>query len=160
MKPLLYLLSGLLIGAVLTQTLDQPTTASATSTLSPEETFDEWLKPGAVMGLHHMVLREGIDRSEAERFLKEHYFPGWRDAMPGSRVFMLEGERGAKAGSFVFFWIFEDVETRDRYFPAEDGPTEEYAKYRSTLDELYGEDGFPKYATWEEGTSTDYVVIQ
>lgn len=158
MKPLLYLTLGLLLGAVLTKSLDQPATAS--TTMSPAESSDEWLKPGAVMGLHHMVLREGIDRDEAKRFLQEEYFPGWRDAMPGSRVFMLEGERGAKEGSFVFLWVFDDQAARDRYFSGEEGPTEEYAKYRSALDGLYVEDGFPKYATWEDGTSTDYVVIQ
>ena len=158
MKSFIYLLLGLLIGAALTKVTDQP--ASATTTISPYEASEEWLKPGAVMGLHHMVLREGVEREEAERFLKETYFPGWRDAMPGSRVFMLEGERGAKEGSFVFLWVFENQESRDRYFPSEDGPTDEYTKHRSALDELYGEDGFPKYATWEEGTSTDYVVIQ
>lgn len=146
------------MGTVLAKSFDRP--ARATTTISPSEPFEEWLKPGAVMGLHHMVLREGIARDEAERFLKDEYFPGWRDAMPGSRVFMLEGERGAKEGSFVFLWVFDDLETRSRYFPGEDEPTEEYTKLRSALDWLYADDKFPKYATWKEGTSTDYVIIQ
>lgn len=158
MKPLVSLFFGLVLGVLFTKTFEQP--ARATTAALPDEQLDEWLKPGAVMGIHHMILKEGVDRDEAERFLKEEYFPGWRDAMPGSRVFMLEGERGAEAGTFAFFWVFEDLDARNRYFPDEDGPTDEYRKYRSKLDWLYAEDKFPKYGAWSDGPSTDYVVVQ
>ena len=155
---LLFLSLGLLLGIGLTISLDQA--VQATTPESNTLAMIDWLKPGAVMGLHHMVVKEGADRAAFEGFLREEFFPAWRDAMPGSRVFMLEGERGAKAGTFAFLWVFEDLETRNRYWPEADESTEEYKELHSKLDWVFSEDKFPKYAMWEEGTVTDYVVVQ
>lgn len=148
---------GIALGVAGPKVLLQPVQADDRSAQIETE---EWLKPGAIFGIHTLVPKEGADPVEAQRFLRERFFPAWRDAVPGSRVFMIEAERGAKEGTVAFLWVFADKNTRNQYFPQKDVPTDLYRQHRAKLDPLYTEEGLPKYFTWEEGTATDYEVTQ
>ena len=154
---LLFLSLGLLLGIGLTKLLDQA--VNATSPESDRSQMINCLKPGAVLSIRNLVVKEGVDREAFEGFLREEFFPAWRDAMPGIPVFMLEGERGAKAGTFAFLRVIEDLETRNRYWPKPNSSTAEYQEVRRKVDWVFAEDKFPKYGMVEEGTLTNYIVV-
>lgn len=121
-----------------------------------------WLKPGAVVGLYHMLVKDSIDQAEHETFLKNEYFSTWSDLVPGSRTYYLKGERGERNGQHVFFWIFDSIDDRNRYYPTKDESTAEYDKLQERVDWLYTDDKFYKYAkpaAWDFNFSTDFVFF-
>jgi hypothetical protein len=146
-----------LIGAALTQ-LMRPESVT-TATIDGQEVAG-WLKPGAVLSLHRMAAKPDVDRAEVERFLETEYFPAWAEAFPGSRVFMLRGERGENAAEYGFLWVFESLEARNRYFPVPNEPTDEYTElHEAQLRWLYADDKLPRHAAFA-GSATDYVIVR
>lgn len=132
--------------------LVQPvTTPSVSDTL--------WLRQGALFGAYTLVVRPEADTAAMERFLRRDYFPAWATLIPGSRVYYLEGERGARPGTKVFFWIFESLAQRAQYYPEDGVSTPEYRRLRSTVDWLYADSTLDRYASSYEDEYTDYLVI-
>ncbi len=126
----------------------------------PSGKAEIFLQEGSVIGFHFLKYKEPCDKAENERFLKQEYFPNWRNLMPGSRVYFLRGERGAREGRDVFCWVFKNEEARDVYFPEKNVSTPVYAERRKTINWLYTENTFYKYNEgWEWDLSADYVVI-
>lgn len=119
-----------------------------------------FLQEGSAVGFHFIKYREPYGKAENEQFLRTEYFPNWRDLMPGSRVYYLMGERGARAERGVFCWVFQSAEARDNYFPQRDESTPAYQELRKTIDWLYTDQKFYKHnAGWEGELSADYMVI-
>jgi len=118
-----------------------------------------WLRQGALFGAYTLVVRPEANTAAMERFLRRDYFPAWATLIPGSRVYYLEGERGARQGTKVFFWIFESLTQRAKYYPADGVSTPEYRRLRSTVDWLYADSTLDRYASAYEDEYTDYVVI-
>ncbi len=130
----------------------------------PEKHFQEsdtiFLKKGSVIGVHFIVPLEGSDKSKGEAFLRNKYFPGWRDLFPGSRVYYLKGEKGIEKDKNTFLWVFKDVNELSRYFPRPDSSTELYNTLRHKIDWLYADSTFNYYfGGYDESQASDYVVI-
>lgn len=105
------------------------------------------LQRGALFGAYHLTERPGIDQAAAERFFRRDYFPAWADLIPGSRVYYVTGNRGKEAGKRVFFWLFESRATRNLNYPEDGVSTPAYKKRRATVDWLYADSTFDRYAT-------------
>lgn len=118
-----------------------------------------WLHEGALFGAYTLVLRPDVDTTALERFLRRDYFPAWANLIPGSRVYYLEGERGARPKTKVFFWIFESLAERAKYYPQDGVSTPEYRRRRATVDWLYADSTLDRHATAYEDAYTDFVII-
>lgn len=118
------------------------------------------LQNGSLVGIHFLRHKPDYDPVAGEAFLREQYFPHWRDLMPNSRVHYLKGERGAQQGSDVFFWVFKDKASRNALFPERDEPTETYQERRASIDWLYTDTTFYRHNDgWVDSLSADYLVI-
>lgn len=119
-----------------------------------------YLKKGSLLGFHFVDTLTEADPQERHLFLREQYFPTWRDLMPNSRVYFLQGERGINKNRSCFFWVFKDQKSRDFLFPEKDAGTPEYDIRRKSVDWLYTDTTFYKYAKgWVDSLSADYLVI-
>jgi hypothetical protein len=80
----------------------------------------------SVYGLHRVRLRPGVDPEEFERFTLSEFLPALQALhAPGVQFALLKAERGAESGEYQFMMVFDDVATRDRYFPEETRASEE-----------------------------------
>ena len=69
-----------------------------------------------VYGLHEIELQPGVEPDEYERFFAEELAPS--PELPGWKVHLLKGDRGARAGKSLVLLEIESPEARDRYFPS------------------------------------------
>ena len=82
----------------------------------------------------------------------------------GQTTYVLKGDRGIRAGKYVFVFEYESVEARDRDSP---GHNSDSAELEQWLADHYGEVGalFDKLSTfvkpeWDIGIHyTDYIVV-
>jgi hypothetical protein len=80
----------------------------------------------SVYGLHRVRLRPGVDPEEFERFALSEFLPALQALhVPGVQFALLKAERGAEAGEYQFMMVFDDIATRDRYFPEETRASDE-----------------------------------
>jgi hypothetical protein len=109
-----------------------------------------------VFGLHEIELRPDVDPAEYERLFAEEI--ATQPTLPGWTVQLLRGDRGPRTGKFLLLFEIESVEARDRYFPNEGQPSEEFTSFL---------DQHPKLATAMEKSSTleaadlaaDYLLV-
>ena len=123
---------------------------------------DFFLEQGALLGMHFAIHKEGTSLPESRNFLRYDFFPAWKDLCPGSKVFYLRPDRGQHIGREGFFWVFQDEEARNVYFPQKDFPTEEFENRRASVNWLYTDSTFFKYFKFgmnTSGYSSDYEVI-
>ena len=118
-------LIGVAIGFGCAKALDQPAVAD-----SAQEMVDQ-LKPGAVFGLMHIEVEEGVDMNELQNYLATETIPhlnrAWEKTGSGIKNYLVQGERGAKEGMYGVLFYFPDLDARNRFFPTE-GPRDEYDK--------------------------------
>jgi hypothetical protein len=79
-----------------------------------------------VYGFHRVNLRPSVDPLTFERFALEQFLPALNALnAPGVEFHVLKADRGVRESEFIFMMVFDDVETRDRYFPQPDHPSDE-----------------------------------
>jgi hypothetical protein len=109
-----------------------------------------------VFGLHEIELRPEVDPAEYERLFAEEF--ATQPMLPGWTVQLLRGDRGPRTGKFLLLFEIESLEARDRYFPNEGQPSEEFTSFL---------DQHPKLAAAMEKSSTleaadltaDYLLV-
>ena len=108
-----------------------------------------------VYGIHVVELNEGTSCEFFESFVTERFLPALPlNKTPGVRASLLKGDRGARANQYVFLFEFDDVETRNRYFPGELEISQELAELIAPLREVS--------EVWDAAsrrTKTDYIVL-
>jgi hypothetical protein len=107
-----------------------------------------------VVAIHEIELHPGVKEEDYERFFTEEFAPAY-SAVPGWKITLLKGDRGARAGKYVVTVEIESVETRDRHYPAPDQPSEELQRYTHDLTPLFEKAG--TYAV--VSSTTDYVAV-
>jgi hypothetical protein len=80
-----------------------------------------------VFGLHEIELRPEADPAEYERYFAEAV--ATQPMLQGWTVKLLRGDRGPRTGKFLVLYEIESVEARDRYFPNEGQPSEEFTRF-------------------------------
>jgi hypothetical protein len=114
-----------------------------------------------VFGMHEVELRPGVDPEDFEQFVAKemsevHQFPGWRS-------YLLKGDRGVRAGKYLWVFEVESVATRDRFAPTPDTDSAEAEEFQRQHPETIAV--FEKWAAITlPGTGpghifTDYVVL-
>ena len=113
-----------------------------------------------VYGLHEIELQPGVEPEEYERFFAEEIAPS--PMVPGWKVHLLRGERGARVGKFLVLLEIESVEARDRYFPNPGEESEEVTRFFEQHPEAAAAlEKWNKMGPFGSRTdiSTDYVAV-
>jgi hypothetical protein len=113
-----------------------------------------------VCGLHEIELQPGVEPEEYERFFAEEIAPS--PMVPGWKVHLLRGERGARVGKFLVLLEIESVEARDRYFPNPGEESEEVTRFFEQHPEAAAAlEKWNKMGPFGSRTdiSTDYVAV-
>jgi len=120
-------------------------------------TFSQTLEKGNVLGLHILTIKPNPDVTfnQYMDFFMNKYVPKYEESFPGLKLRVLKGIRGEHENSFGLLFMFDSVETRDKYWPKM-GESSELAqqcfdKLRPTTDELQ------KLGSWSS-IHTDWVV--
>ena len=113
-----------------------------------------------VYGLHEIELQPGVEPEEYERFFAEELAPS--PMVPGWRVHLLKGDRGARAGKFLVLLEIESLEARYRYFPRPGEESEEFTRFLEQHPETAAAmEKWERYSTIhsENDITTDYVAV-
>jgi hypothetical protein len=102
-----------------------------------------------VFGLHEIELRPDADPAEYERYFAEQ--AAMQPMLKGWTAKLLRADRGPRTGKFLILYEIESVEARDRYFPKEDQPSEEFTSFLDQHPEVT--------AAWEKATALEAAVI-
>ena len=115
-----------------------------------------------LFGMHALELRPGVTAAAFEQFVREELSQlRQRD---GQVTYVLKGDRGARAGKYLFVFAYASVEQRDRDTPH---PNQDSAELTAWLQEHHADVGavFERLSTlvapeWDIGMHyTDYVLI-
>lgn len=109
-----------LAGSSLTWTSTQSTEPLADLTLESSRLLPS-TAPGNIVAIREVNLKQDVDPDEFERFVAEEFTPTFEKHVPGVRAFILKGTRGDRKGGYAFVLVFDSENTRDFYFPTEDG---------------------------------------
>ncbi|HBY92930.1 MAG: hypothetical protein M5U01_14885 [Ardenticatenaceae bacterium] len=108
-----------------------------------------------VFGIHVVELCPGVTAEEFERFVLETFLPALPVSQtPGVDIHLLKGDRGERAGKYIFMFEFDSIEARNRYFPAPGRPSEELKRLIEPLRPLS-----KKWEALSARAKTDYVVL-
>ena len=120
-------------------------------------TFSQTLEKGNLIGFHTLTINVNPDvtfNQYMDLFMNK-YVPKYEESFPGLKLYVVKGIRGKDENSFGLLFMFDSVETRDKYWPKM-GESSELAqqyfdKLRPTTDELQ------KLGSWSS-IHTDWVV--
>ena len=62
--------------------------------------------------MHEVMLKPGASEAEFEQFVEEKMYPSWE--VPGTAIQVLKGDRGERAGKYLFVVEFNSVALRDK----------------------------------------------
>jgi hypothetical protein len=77
--------------------------------------------PPRVYSLYKGELKEGVEATKFDQFIKEKFVPAWKQPVDGMRVMVAKGDRGERKGKYQVVIAFDKEETRKKYFPGEEG---------------------------------------
>ncbi len=110
-----------------------------------------------VISVQHLVLRPGVQPAAFEEFLVRAVsgVAPW----PGMKSYVAKGDRGDLVGQYALIFEFDDVATRNRYFPQPDVLGPEAQQHLEKWLPFVSE--WQQYATWAGSPSvfTDYMVL-
>lgn len=104
-----------------------------------------------IIGIHHITLHPGVKLEDFTAFLKRAV-PAV-EAWPGVRTTILVADRGHYAGQLIHLLEFDDLATRDRYFPADGSPGDALPRL-GAMASFIAE--WQQYATFADGTNVKW----
>jgi hypothetical protein len=116
-----------------------------------------------LFGMHELELRPGVAPEDFERFVVAELSHLLH--REGQSTYVLKGDRGERAGKYVFVFEYDSVESRDRDSPAPNQDSEELfawlAAHRDEVDALFERLSTFVLPDWDIGRHyTDYVVVE
>ena len=120
--------------------------------------FGQTLQEGNIIAVraYEITLQPDVTMNQFLDFWKNKWKPAQERAYPGTKVFLLKGDRGEHANQIGVITYFESKELRDKYWPkeGEPGPFDEAAS------EIYAplmEEG-SKFVVDSKSVYTDWVI--
>lgn len=110
---------------------------------------------GEVIGIHYLNVKNKMG-DKFEEFVVKEFNPGMYNKIPGVNFYIMKGDRGDMKGHYIFVWVFDTIERRNEYYPAEGQPTQ---KFNDLFEPLRGLDEKLQAFLDEEESYTDYIVI-
>ncbi len=113
--------------------------------------FGQSFQKGSILALRTdaPTLNPGVTMNQYADFMINKFAPEIEKLFPGTKVFLLKGDRGEQKGGYAMLIWVESVELRDKLFGAEDSETQ--SKLLPIMEEL------GKFATLS-GNYTDWVI--
>jgi hypothetical protein len=116
------------------------------------------LKKGAVVALHtySFILKPDVTLNQFTDFMMNKYIPESEKDFPGTKMYLLNGDRGEKKNQIGFLVYFETVQIRDKYYPTSDKTSPEgdaaSVKMKAVSDEMM------KYISDYTQIYTDWII--
>jgi hypothetical protein len=84
--------------------------------------FGQTLKKGCIIAFRPftVTLQPNVTIEQYQDFMLREYFPELEKAFPGSKAFLLKGNRGTHKDGLAWIWYFDSEQTRGTYWD-EDG---------------------------------------
>ncbi len=113
------------------------------------------LQSGNVFGLHanKITLKDNVTPAEFEEFYLKEYAPAFEKSFPGTRLYLLKGDRGEYQGDYGEFIYFKSLDERNYWIPepgtmSEKGE-EAWSKFQPAQDKMNGMlEAKSKYTDW------------
>jgi len=84
--------------------------------------FGQTLQKGVVLAIRHstdLVLKPDVTMNQYQEVVMNKWFPEMEKLFPGTKMFILKGDRGDMANGYAWVWYFESTEVRNKYFDSE-----------------------------------------
>lgn len=84
--------------------------------------FGQTLKKGATLAIRTssgLILKPDVSMNQYLDVAMNKWAPELEKLFPGTKTFILKGDRGEMAHSYAWVWYFETVEIKDKYFDSE-----------------------------------------
>jgi|WetSurSiteA1Bulk_404760.scaffolds.fasta_scaffold00146_14 hypothetical protein len=117
------------------------------------------LKKGAVIAVrsYTVTLQPDVTMNQYLDFYLNKYIPAFEENMPGLKMYVLIGDRGAKKNQMGEIWYFESREIRNKYWPTEEGEGSDEVK--AALDKMKPiVEEFSKYLLYQTEEFTDWII--
>jgi hypothetical protein len=120
--------------------------------------YSQILKKDVVIAVstYTITLQPGVTMEQYVDFLMKKYIPEYEKNFPGSKMYVLHGDRGEKKDQIGFMWSFESVKVRDKYYPTESDFSDAAQLAWGKMDAISTEEG--KYAVNSSRVFTDWVI--
>jgi hypothetical protein len=125
-------------------------------------TFGQTLKKGMVVAVssYELILKDNVTFDQFIKFSREKYIPAMEKLLPGEKIYLLTGDRGENKFRYGELLVFDDVATRNKYYPIEDDTATSPA-LKAVLPQLMAltaeTDNYVKYA---KRVYTDWIVSE
>jgi len=118
--------------------------------------FGQTLKKGAVLAIRHstdLVLKPDVSMNQYLDVAMNKWAPEMEKLFPGTKMFIIKGDRGTLANYYAWVWYFESEEVRAKYFDSEgtmrdEALNEKMMASMQVLYELAIEPGMTDYTDW------------
>ncbi len=123
-------------------------------------TFGQTLKKGTVVAIssYELILKDNVTFDQFIKFSIEKYIPTVEKLLPGAKIYLLTGDRGENKFRYGELLVFDDVATRNKYYPKEDDTATSPA-LKAVLPQLMAlsaeNDNYVKYA---KRVYTDWIT--
>ena len=113
---------------------------------------------GEVVAVRPLAVKKGSEEG-FEKFVTSRIYPAFQNHVPGVHSYVYKGDRGENKGLYINLYVFESVEVRNTYFPAEGADINEmYASHWEAVSHITDE-MVAFIDTSQVVVYTDYVSI-
>ena len=118
------------------------------------------LKKGAVIAIRNytFTLQPDVTMNQCLDFWTNKHIPAWEKNYPGTRLFLLSGDRGEKKNQFAEILYFESLEVRNKYWPIADDTTATDFDKAAAVKMKVITDEWSKYVSTGTSVYTDWVI--
>lgn len=78
--------------------------------------FGQTIQKGSLIGVHIVVLKEGVKMQDYADFCKAKWIPAFEKAYPGAKAYLLKSARGIDSGSMGVIMMFKSEADRNKYW--------------------------------------------
>jgi len=88
--------------------------------------FGQTLNKGSIVAVssYEVTLQPDVTMNQWLEFNRTKWVPAAEKVFPGIKIYIVVGDRGESENMYGEIWVFDSKETRDKYWPTEEGDTE------------------------------------
>jgi hypothetical protein len=123
-------------------------------------TFGQTIKKGMVVAVssYELILKDNVNFDQFIKFSREKYIPALEKLLPGMKIFLLTGDRGENKFRYGEMLVFDDVATRNKYYPIEEDTTTSPA-LKAVLPQLMSlSSEANNYVKYAKRVYTDWII--
>lgn len=118
--------------------------------------FGQTIKKGATLAIRtssDLILKPDVSMNQYLDVVTNKWIPEMEKLFPGTKMFIMKGDRGDMSHSYAWVWYFETVELKDKYFDSEgnmrdEALSEKMAALMPILMEYAIDVGMVNYTDW------------